>query len=194
MAVHLDASVPLRRISVESYFRMGEVGILGEDERVELLRGAIVEMSRPSPPHDDAIEWLTMRLVPLAIEAGLSVRVQSAVVFEAQDSVPLPDLVIVDRRARGGPHPTTAHLVIEVSVSSRRIDLGLKAGLYAEAGIPEYWVVDVPHRSVLVCADPRPGGYAVVEERHPGDTLRCTALPDLPPLAVADVFDGDLGG
>jgi Uma2 family endonuclease len=173
---------------------MGEVGILREDERVELLRGALVEMSPPSPSHDDALEWLTMTLVPLAIEAGLSVRVQSALVLAAQDSVPLPDLVVVDARRRGSPHPTSAHIAIEVSVSSRRVDLNFKAGIYAEAGIPEYWVVDVPRRRLVRHAHPSAGGYATVEDLTPGDAARCESLPRLRPIPVAEVFDGDLGG
>ena len=173
---------------------MGEAGILREDERIELLRGALVEMSPPSPPHDDAVEWLNMRLVPLALEAGLSVRVQSALVLVDQHSVPLPDLVVLDRRRRGSPHPTTAHLAIEVSVTSRRVDLALKAGIYAEAGIPEYWVVDVPRRRLVRHADPQPDGYVVIESLGPGDDARCASLPSLPPIPVADVFDGELGG
>ena len=110
--MHLDVSVPLHPLSVEEFFRLGEVGILDEDDRVELLRGALVEMTPPSPPHDDAIEWLNMRLVPWALEAGLSVRVQSALVLAEQASEPLPDLVVVERRRRGSPHPTRAHLAI----------------------------------------------------------------------------------
>jgi Uma2 family endonuclease len=190
VAVHVDASVPLRRISVESYFRMGEAGILADDERLELLRGAIVEMSPPSPPHDDAVEWLNMRLVPWAIEAGLSVRVQSALVLEAQDSVPMPDLVVVDPRRRGSPRPTGAHVAIEVSVSSRRIDLGLKAGLYAEAGVPEYWVVDVPNRRVVVHSEPSGDRYRTVVELRPGDELVSARLPA---ISVSELLDGDLG-
>jgi Uma2 family endonuclease len=193
VAVHVDASVPLRRISVEGYFRMGEAGILDEDERLELLCGAIVEVSPPSPRHDDTIEWLTMRLVPAAIQAGLSVRVQSAVVLEEQDSVPLPDLVIVDRRPRGSAHPATARLAIEVSASSRRIDLELKARIYAEARIPEYWVVDVPHRRVVVHGDLRPDGYASVEVVGTDGGLCSPSLPDLPPIPVTELLDGDLG-
>jgi hypothetical protein len=72
MAVHVDSSAPLRRVTVSDYFRMGEAGVIAEGERVELLRGAVVEMAPPTPDHDWVVEWLNMRLVPLAIEAGLS--------------------------------------------------------------------------------------------------------------------------
>src|SRR3954454_15873025 len=193
MAVHVDESVPLRRISVESFFAICEAGIFGEEERVELLRGAIVEMSTPTPEHDYVMEWPTMRLVPWAAEAGFSVRVQSTVVFESLDSVPRPDLVVVDRRPRGSAHPTMAHIAIEVSVSSARIDRGLKAGIYAEAGIPEYWVIDVPRRTVLRHGNPEGDRYLAVDELGPGDELRSLVLPELPPLPVVDVLDGDLG-
>ncbi len=194
MAVYVDASVPLRRLSVADYFRMGELGLIGEDERVELLRGAIVEIAPPTPDHDDAIEWLTMRLVPLAIAAGVSVRVQSTIVLEIADSVPMPDLAIVEPRRRDARrHPTSALVAIEVSVSSLRIDTRLKAGLYAEVGIPEYWVVDVRGRRVVRHTLPGPAGYEVVEQLGPEDELRCAAVPAFPVLRVTDVLDGDLG-
>lgn len=189
-AVHVDESVPLRRLSVPEYFRLGELGFFGEDERVELLRGVIVEKSPPTPEHDDAIQWLMMHLVPIVTAAGLSLRVQSTIVFEELDSVPQPDLLILDRRARGR-HPTTGHIAIEVSVSSLRIDTRLKAGIYAEAGIPEYWVVDVPGRRVLRHTDPRPQGYERIETLDEHALLR-PHLPALPGIAVRDLLDGDL--
>lgn len=193
MAVHVDSSVPLRRVTVSEFFRMGEAGLIAESERVELLRGAIVEMAPPSPDHDWVVEWLNMRLVPLAIEAGLSVRVQSALVFEELDSVPMPDLVIVGRRSRAeNRHPTSALVAIEASVSSLRLDRRLKAGLYAEAAIPEYWVVDVRGRRILRHAEPGSDGYAVVEELGPDDELRSTAVPTLAPMLVRDVLEGEL--
>lgn len=193
MAVHVEPFVPLRTVTVQEYTRMGEVGLLGEDERVELLRGAIVEMPPPSEEHDNAIQWLTMKLVPLAIDAGVSVRVQSAIVFSEQDSVPMPDLVILQRRDRSlRGHPTTADVAIEVSVSSLRLDLRLKAGLYAEAGIAEYWVVDVVGRRILRHAHPRDGTYTLVETLDDDAVLRSTALPSFPGIPVADVFDGAL--
>jgi len=193
MAVHIEPFLPLRPVTVDEYFRMGELGLIGDDERVELLRGAIVEMAPPSEDHDDAIQWLMMRLVPLAIEAGVSVRVQSAIVFREQQSVPMPDLVILQRRDRSlRQHPTVADVAIEVSVSSLRIDLRVKAGLYAEAGIPEYWVVDVRNRRILRHAERRDGAYTLIETLTDADVLRSSALPSLPGISVADVFDGDL--
>ena len=172
---------------------MEEAGIFGEDERVELLRGALVEVSPPSPQHDNPIEWLNMRLVPWAIQEGFSIRPQLALVFEPIDSVPLPDLAVVRRRPRTNQHPVVADRIIEVSVSSRRIDLGLKAGIYAEAGIPEYWVIDESRRLVVTHADPRGSVYARVEQVGEGATLRSPLLPNFPALPVAEIFDGDLG-
>lgn len=192
MAIHVETSLPLRPVSVEAYFRMGELGLIDDDERVELLRGAIVEMSPPSPEHDDAIEWFNMRLVPVAASAGLSVRVQSAIVFDVQDSVPMPDLMILDPRPRGR-HPTTGHIAIEVSVSSLRIDTRLKAALYAEVGIPEYWVIDVRGRRVLRHSKPDGTRYTLIETLEPGEQLN-SHLPTLPAIDVGELLDGDVSG
>lgn len=190
----MDAGVPLRPLSVANYFRMWETGVFAEDERLELLRGMVVEKPQPTPEHDNAIEWLSMRLVPMAIAAGLSVRVQLTTVFEAQNSVPKPDLAIVEPRLRAtAAHPTGALIAIEVSVSSLRLDTTLKADLYAEAALPEYWVVDVKGRTVIRHARPQLDGYAVVERLGPDDELQSIAVPAFSPLRVADVFDGDLG-
>jgi Uma2 family endonuclease len=192
IAVHVDTSLPIRPLSVSDFWRMWDAGVFAEDEKVELLRGVVVEKPHATPEHDYAIEWLNMRLVPLAIAAGVSVRVQSTMVFEEQDSVPLPDLVILDLRRRGDAQPTTARIAIEVSVSSLRVDMKLKADLYAEVGIPEYWVIDVHGRTVIRHHAPTPTGYAATEHLGPGDELRSVAVPGFPPLRVADVLDADV--
>lgn len=191
MAVYMESGVPIRPLSVDDYFRMWEIGIFAEDEQIELLRGVVVEKPTPTPPHDNTIERLTMQLVPLAIAAGVSVRVQSTTVFEEQDSVPQPDLAVVETgHLERDVHPTFALIAIEVSVSSLRLDTTFKANLYAEVGIPEYWVLDVRGRTLLRHTEPHPNGYAVIERLGPDDEVQAAAVPAFPPLRVAEMLGG----
>jgi Uma2 family endonuclease len=140
-----------------------------DDQRVELLRGMIVEMQPVDGPHGLAVQWLNMRFARRLPE-DLHVRVQSS--FAATlDSVPQTDLAVVradwpyvDSTA---PNPQRSLLVIEVANSSLRRDLGVKAGIYAEAGIEAYWVVDMVARQLVVHAGRVEGGYATVERLDP---------------------------
>lgn len=187
MSVLADAPADVRRFTVWEFFAMQEAGVFGPDERVELLEGVVVKKPPASPEHDDVIEWLTMRLVPLAAAAGLSVRVQSTLVLEPQDSVPMPDLLILPPRPRGR-YPTTGAIAVESSVSSLRIDVRTKARIYARAEIPEYWVVDVNGRRVLQHLEPGADGYGVVRTLGEHDELVPAAVA-LPPFAVRALLD-----
>ena len=125
-----------------------------EDESVELLDGQIVYASEEGPPHAD----VAARIARLAIEAipaseGV-VRIGNPIAL-SDLSEPEPDLyVTTPSPGYRAAHPTTASVVVEVSQTSRRRDLGLKARLYAAAGIPDYWVVDLRNDRVIVHRDP----------------------------------------
>lgn len=167
-----------RPISRIEYERMAEVGILGERERIELLRGEIVAMSPTGRPHI----WSVAKLNRLLVEQlGPSYDVQPQCPLPLwDDSEPEPDLAVVPA---GTPdrHPDTCLLVIEVAQTSLRVDATVKAALYAEAAIPVYWIVDVARGLVLVHTAPVAGGYQSVVERRPGDIL---TVPHLPTLAI----------
>lgn len=140
-----------------------------DDQRVELLRGMIVEMQPVDGPHGLAVQWLTMRFARRLPE-DLHVRVQSS--FAAtDDSVPQPDLAVVRANwpyvESTAPNPQRSPLVIEVANSSRRRDLGVKAGIYAEAEVETYWVVDMTTRQLVVHTDRVEGGYAEVVRLDP---------------------------
>ena len=102
----------------------------------------------------------------------------------ADDSEPEPDAAIVPAGDYDQAHPTTALLVIEVADSSLARDRR-KAGLYAAAGIPECWIVDLTARVVEVYSAPSPGGYASQRTAAPGEVLRAIAVPELE-LAVTE--------
>jgi Uma2 family endonuclease len=139
---------------MDTYYRIAETGIL-DDLRVELLEGLIVDMSPPSPEHSTVIERLTdrFRAAPLRLRVQLPFEIRP-------NSVPQPDLALVEEGPSMKHHPRTALLAVEVAVSSHMIDRNVKAKHYASAGIPTYWLIDVPGRAVEVRTGPGgPGGY-----------------------------------
>lgn len=147
---------PVRRFSVAEYHLMIEAGVFADDYRFELLEGWIISKSMTRlPPHDVAIdllqEWLSRNVPP-----GWRVRIQSAITLG--DSEPEPDLAVVRGVARDylarHPGPGDLALVVEVSDSSLREDQGLKARVYARAGLPTYWIVNVAEGRVEVHTDP----------------------------------------
>jgi Uma2 family endonuclease len=176
-----------RRLSVEEYHRMIEAGILGEDERVELLEGVIVAMTPQQPPHARRIEWLAHFL---ARRLGDHFRVRSQLPLSlGESSEPEPDVAVV--RAGSGSeerHPATALLVIEVADTSLRKDRA-KASLYARAGVPEYWIVNVKDRVVEVFLEPEPeaGRYGRARTFTVAETLACETLPEVA-FPVAELF------
>ncbi len=144
-----------RRFSVAEYHRLIELGILTEDDNLELLDGYLVHKMLRNPPHDAAIQkgnkrWL--RLLP----AGWDLRVQSAITLT--ESEPEPDFAIVrgDETAYLTRHPaaTDIGLVIEVSDSTLPGDRDDKGRIYARAGMPCYWIVNLNERQIEVYTSP----------------------------------------
>jgi len=177
-----------RLIRVEEYHRMIQAGILGEDERVELLEGVIVAMTPQSPPHARRIQWLTRYLVR-TLGDEYAVRPQLPLTLGERNE-PEPDLAVV--RAESGTedrHPGTAILVIEVAGESLRRDRRIKAALYARFGIPEYWIVNVEERVVEAFSDPDTAGstYRLTRTWTTTETLTSETLPRLS-FVVADLF------
>ena len=181
-----SAQLARRRWTVAEYYRMGEAGILTEDDRVELIGGEIVEMS----PIGTAHVW---SVSALAKHAERSVGDKTGILVQspfrlADDKEPQPDLVLVrlgtprDRL----PGPADVLLVIEVADSSRAYDRGVKLPLYAAAGIPEAWLVDLVAATLERFTEPREGRYRQVTLGGGGDTLASTVLPGLAiPVDVA---------
>ena len=115
-------------------------------------------------------------VVALAGRAFLRVRSSFAA---SESSEPQPDLAVVPRGEYDDAHPTRAFLVVEVAQSSLAEDRGAKARLYAETGVPEYWVVNLVERQIEVHTEIVDGRYARVRVARPGDTLRPVGFPDV---------------
>jgi Uma2 family endonuclease len=175
--------LPVRRLDAELYGRIVESGAL-DDQRVELIDGIIVEMS----PHSPAPAGIIQRLTGHLSRAEAALRVQLSLEV-APDSVPEPDLALVNEPPNMHHHPTTAALVVEVAESSQPLDRGRKAELYASAAIPTYWLVDLPARAVEVRTDPGPAGYRTLRTFERGEVLPspCEGVGE---LAVEDLFEG----
>jgi len=136
-----------RRLSRAEYDRLVSEGLF-EHERVELVRGMVVEMSPIGSRHADPVDFLN-RLFVRALGDRAVVRVQQP--FAASDdSEPEPDLALVPPGRYLDQHPGKAFLIVEVAESSLDHDRETKAPLYAESGVPEYWIVDAGARRVEV--------------------------------------------
>jgi Uma2 family endonuclease len=167
----------IRPLLRSEYDQLVDLGAF-TDERIQLLEGALVEMSPSKAPHANMIVRLT-RLFMTRVGERCEVRVQLPFAATA-DSEPEPDIALVER-GEFDEHPSTAYLVVEVSWDSRRIDLGTKARIYAAAGVPEYWVLDLKRSEVVVHRRPVPGAerFDQVRVLKPGASIAPLKFPRL---------------
>jgi len=152
---------------VDDFYKMGELGLFAGKGRVELIEGEVFETMPPNPPHDGTVAILTHILVALA-PTGWCVRIQLSV--RLSSSSPLPDACLArgDLRTYLTRHPVPADvgLLVEVADSSLLDDRRDKGRLYAQDGIVEYWIVNIPERQVEVYTQPSGPGTS------PGYSLR----------------------
>ncbi len=150
----------VRPLTADEVLRMVDAGILAEDEPVELLHGVLTARSPKSPAHSVVKARLVAWLGPGVAAAGQVLRIEDPLLVPDRTSLPEPDLAVVEGGDHTAHHPTTALLVIEVAVSSLRVDTRVKPRLFAEADVAEYWVVDVPGHCIHTFARPDGGRYA----------------------------------
>jgi Uma2 family endonuclease len=174
-----------RRFTVDEYHRMAEAGILREDERVELLDGDVVEMSPVGDPHIAAVNRCTRRFT-LALGERAWVSPQNPVRLDRHNE-PEPDLALAPPDVEGAPRLGEILLAIEVSDTSVEDDRALKVPLYARAGIPETWLLNVRDGQLEVYREPGPAGYARTYTLQPDRQVACEAFPDVV-LRVADLL------
>lgn len=181
---------PIRhKLSVEDYHKLGEVGVLTEDSRVELIDGELIDMAPIGGPHMRLVNRLNRLLVRTVGDLG-EVSVQNPVTLPPR-SEPQPDVTILkpsmDSAASVVPGPDDVLLLIEVADSTLSYDRNTKLKLYARAGIVESWIVNVPSRCVEVYREPTPDGYSRQLELRSNDTISPLALPTIK-ISVADIF------
>jgi Uma2 family endonuclease len=151
-----SVQVRTRRWSRAEYDRLIALGIIQEDERLELLAGELVLRDRQSPGHAFAIQALSEAL-QRAIGSGSHVRVFSPIALDSE-SEPEPDLSVVPGAIRDyrDDHPSQPTLLVEVADTSLVFDRGHKSSLYARARMPEYWIVNLVDGVLEVYREPAP--------------------------------------
>ncbi len=177
-------AVPIQKrfVTIDEYHRMGEQGAFPPDARVELIRGEIVEMSPIGPAHAGSVRRFirnfSARLSPFAI-----VDAQNPVELRDQESEPQPDITLLrlqdDLYSTATPTPGDTLLVVEVAESSLSFDRRVKMHLYAEAGIPESWLVDLNSETLFVYRQPTPEGYQDVRAYQRGESVSPEAFPNV---------------
>jgi len=166
--------------SVESYFGLVRSGELDPDDHVELLDGVIVAEAPQDPPHASAISRLT-RVVADVVGRSAVIRVQLPFIA-GPFSVPEPDLAVVAGKESDydDQHPTAALLIVEASFSSLPQDRLSKQRIYAAAGCPEYWIVNLRDECVEVFRAPDVGSRLYRDRfvARRGDLIRLVAMPE----------------
>jgi Uma2 family endonuclease len=158
------------RITVHDYHRMAEVGLLRPDDRVELIDGEIIDMPPIGSRHGAVVDLIAERFFT-ALKGAALLRIQGAIRL-GNDSEPQPDVALLrpraDRYAAEQPGAADVLLVVEVSDTTLKFDVGAKARLYARHAVPQLWVADLTKRRLQVFKSPRGGKYAERSARTAG--------------------------
>lgn len=182
--IHPAENLPPRRaFTAEDIRRMIEAGVIGEEEKFELIEGEIVMMASKSIAHDNIKNALLMSFAK-HVSDEFYVGVESTLQLAA-DILVDPDIAIVSRGVYKGadpksfarPQASDVLLLIEIAVSSMNYDRNVKARLYAQHGVREYWVVDALERITWVHTGPSGDAWLSIVERGPGETLTTAAVP-----------------
>jgi Uma2 family endonuclease len=165
--------------TVDDYHRLGEAGILAEDDRVELIEGELVEMSPIGSEHAACVGALNRLLILALGERGI-VFPQSPVRLD-QRNEPQPDFAVLRPRPHGYrsalPIPQDVFLIIEVAASSLAYDRGLKLALYARHGVPEVWIINLAAQEIEVFRKPVSDRYESSAHVNRSGSLEIEALP-----------------
>ena len=177
-----------KRISIDDFEHMVAQGDFEKTrERIDLIRGALRVMSPAGPEHEDVLTCLQEWSHHWAPQYGFRVRSEKSIKFANLDSIPEPDIVWVKQRRYLRQRPTAADvvLVIEVACSSLHDDRREMASLYAEAGIPEYWIANCIDQQIEVYREPSSGEYRKLFIVGRGEK----AVPLAAPVAELDVTE-----
>jgi len=175
-------AVPIQKrfVTIDEYHRMGEQGVFPLDARLELIRGEIIEMSPIGPRHAGSVRRF-IRNFSARLSSYAIVDAQNPVEMREQESEPQPDITLLrlqdDLYSTATPTPGDTLLVVEVADSSLSFDRKVKMHLYAEAGIPESWLVDLNSETLFVFRRPSPEGYQDVRAYRRGESVAPEAFP-----------------
>ncbi len=184
------ATTPTRKkFTVEEYHQLGELGIIGPDERTELIDGDIMLMAPMGSGHVSCLIGL-IEIFPKLLNDRASVVAQTPVRLNGRLE-PEPDISILKRRGDRYryqlPQPQDVYLLIEVSVTTAGYDRNEKSVLYSQAGIIELWIVDVKAELIEVYRNPGPNGYESIQQFRRGESISPLSFPDIE-ISVDDIL------
>jgi Uma2 family endonuclease len=180
-----------RRWTRDEYYQLAEFGIIGPEERLDLIDGQILRHTRPiTPQHSTSLHYVR-RSAEVAFGPGYFVTSRRPLFIDEYNE-PEPDIIIADGTMDDyedhHPGPSEVRLVIEVSDTSLRFDRKRKTSVYARAGIPEYWIVNLQTRQLIVQRSPSAkGAYSESMELGDGDTVTPLHAPTAT-IAVSELF------
>ncbi len=183
-----------KRFTIDEYHRLAELGFFTEDDRVELIRGEIIQMAAKGTPHTTCCSNLLEELAAL-VAGRAKLRCQDPIVLPS-NSEPEPDFVIARKRAdnylSAHPNPSDILLVIEIADSTLKYDQEVKVPLYAEAGIPDYWIFNLVKNHLEAYSQPYQElqgnfGYSMKRIVLPNQAIALPCFPDLS-LDLSKVF------
>lgn len=170
-----------RRFTVAEYYAMAELGILGENDRVELLEGDLIVMPPIGGWHAARVNWFTNAL-PSRLQGRAVVSIQNPTRLSDR-SEPQPDVMLLRSRddfyQGGHPGPGDVLLLIEIADTTADYDRGTKLAAYARAGIPEVWIVTREKRRIEAYTEPEEDAYATLRYAGPGARIAPGAFPDV---------------
>lgn len=182
-------NLPKRPFTIDEYYRLAEAGILGPDEKVELINGEIFQLSPIGPRHAGVVNQLSHLLREM--EGWIHVLAIQNPVRLSSYSEPEPDISVLKSRAdfykSAHPVPTDVILLVEVAETTFEYDSKVKLPLYAKERIPEYWIIDLERDRILVHTNPQGSTYQTQRIYQRGDLLSSSVLPG--GLPVDEILD-----
>jgi Uma2 family endonuclease len=169
-----------------------EASGLLDQERLELLEGELISKMGKKRPHVNSLGLLQLWMQQ--VFGGRFVSTETPIDVAPKDNPttePEPDLIVLKKDfttfRSANPQPPDLYLVVEIADTTLAFDLKVKAPLYARAGIPEYWVLDVPSRRLIVHRDPQAGRYRSIAAYGEGESVSPLSAPAAA-LRVGDAF------
>lgn len=168
------------RFTVDEYYKMIELGMLKDYEKAEIIEGELIQKMPIGDRHAAAVDFLN-RFITKSVSDNVLVKIQNPVRLSDYNE-PEPDIALADLTKYDGrrhPQPAEILLLIEVSDSTLKYDRSTKLVLYAEAEIPEVWIVNLPNDIIEIHTKPGSGIYQLTKIYKRGETLESEILPDL---------------
>lgn len=177
------------RFTVDEYYKMIELGLIKDYEKAEIIDGELIKKMTVGNRHALLVDLLTEFFIKNTPE-NVRVRIQNPLRISDYNE-PEPDIALTDLTKYDGkrhPRPAETLLVVEVSDTTLKYDRDVKLALYAEAEIPEVWIVNLPNNIIEVHQKPSNGIYQLTEIFKPGDILASSVLPELK-LEVSKILE-----